>query len=94
LTLNPTLDIHTELIMAPSVTLPVDSHPAPQKEAVSTKSRNTGPLKKSGILDSTFEFDDLTPTIGREYSSARIVEDILNAPNADDLLRDIAITSK
>jgi hypothetical protein len=79
--------------MAPSATIPVDPHPHP-KGASETKSRNIEPLKKSGALDSAFEFDDVTPIIGREYLTARIVEDILNAPNADELLRDLAITSK
>jgi hypothetical protein len=51
-------------------------------------------LKKSGALDAAFDFDDVTPTIGRGYLAARIVEDILNAPNADALLRDLAITSQ
>jgi hypothetical protein len=75
--------------MAPSADIPVDSHP--HKD---TKSRNAKPLKKSGALNAAFEFDDVTPTIGREYLTAQIVEDILNAPNADDLLRDLAITSQ
>jgi hypothetical protein len=79
--------------MSPSATVPVDSHPPP-KDGSTTSSRNTGPLKKSGALDATFAFEDITPTIGREYPTALIVEDILNAPNADDLLRDVAITSK
>ena len=79
--------------MAPSANVPVDSHPPP-KDTSATKSRNTEPLKKSGALDAAFEFDDVTPTIGREYLRAQIVEDILNAPNADDLLRDLAITSQ
>jgi hypothetical protein len=79
--------------MSPSATLPVDSHPPP-KNGSATSSRNTGPLNKSGVLDAAFEFEDITPVIGREYPKAQIVEDILNAPNADDLLRDIAITSK
>ena len=78
--------------MAPSVNVPVDSHPP--KDTSATKSRNTEPLKKSGALDAAFEFDDVTPTIGREYLTAQIVEDILNAPNADNLLRDLAITSQ
>jgi hypothetical protein len=80
--------------MAPSATtIPVDSH-VPPKDENATKSRNTAPLKKSGSLDAAFTFDDVTPTIGREYLTARIVEDILHAPNSDDLLRDLAITSK
>ncbi|KAI9047268.1 hypothetical protein LZ554_008719 [Drepanopeziza brunnea f. sp. 'monogermtubi'] len=77
--------------MAPSADLPVDSH-SPRDDSSSTKSRNEGPLKKTGALDAAFEFDDVTPTIGREYLTAQIVEDILNAANADELLRDLAIT--
>lgn len=88
--------------------LPVDSHPPrPTKlshEVLSEagldttssefKTRNTGPLKKTGVLDSAFDFEDVTPVIGREYPKARIVEDILGAENADELIRDLAITSK
>jgi hypothetical protein len=79
--------------MSPSAIVPVDSHPPP-KDGSATSSRNTEPLKKSGALDAAFAFEDITPVIGREYPTAQIVEDILNAPNADDLLRDVAITSK
>ncbi|KAJ8107203.1 hypothetical protein ONZ43_g6809 [Nemania bipapillata] len=49
------------------------------------------PLKLSGALEK-FEFDDSTPSIGREYPKLNIVDDILNAPNADELIRDLGIT--
>jgi hypothetical protein len=78
--------------MSPSATVPINLR-YPTKGDSATSSRNTEPLKKSGALDSAFEFEDITPSIGREYLTAQIVEDVLNAPNADDLLRDIAITS-
>ncbi|PVH69979.1 taurine dioxygenase family protein [Cadophora sp. DSE1049] len=81
--------------MAPSADTPVASHPSSpdiDPNSAEFKSRNTGPLKKTGVLDSAFEFEDVTPVIGREYPSARIVEDILGAPNADELIRDLAIT--
>ncbi|KAK2630025.1 hypothetical protein QTJ16_000845 [Diplocarpon rosae] len=78
--------------MAPSADIPLDTHSI-SEDPSSTASRNTTPLEKSTVLDTTFEFEDLTPTIGREYLTARIVEDILSAPNADTLLRDLAITS-
>ena len=52
----------------------------------------TEPLKLSGALHS-YESFDVTPVIGREFPSARLVE-WLNAPNSDELLRDLAITSK
>lgn len=51
------------------------------------------PLKKSGALDFAFQFEEVTPAIGREYPTANIVEDLLNSANADELLRDLAITS-
>jgi hypothetical protein len=78
--------------MAPGATLPVESHSPPNGNT--TKSRNSAPLTKVGALDAAFAFDELTPAIGREYPDAKIVEDILNAPNSDDLLRDLAITSE
>jgi hypothetical protein len=52
------------------------------------------PLAKSGVLDKKFAFEETTPVIGREYSSVNIVDDILNASDADDLTRDLAITSR
>jgi hypothetical protein len=51
------------------------------------------PLKQSGSLDK-FDSEDVTPVIGREFPSANIVDDFLNAPDGDALLRDLAITSK
>ncbi|KXX79242.1 putative alpha-ketoglutarate-dependent sulfonate dioxygenase [Madurella mycetomatis] len=57
---------------------------------VSTKGPNREPLKLSGVLDS-YESFDVTPTIGREFPSANLVE-WLKAPNSDELLRDLAIT--
>lgn len=50
------------------------------------------PLKYSGSLDG-FESEDITPVIGTEYPTAKLV-DWINAPNADDLLRDLAIKSE
>lgn len=56
---------------------------------------NTGhhvPLKLSGILDQ-FEYFDTTPIIGREFADVDLAE-WLRAPNSDELLRDLSITSK
>ncbi|KAF2419888.1 taurine catabolism dioxygenase [Tothia fuscella] len=47
------------------------------------------PLKYSGSLDG-YESIDSTPVIGTEYPTANLV-DFLNAPNSDELLRDLAI---
>lgn len=52
------------------------------------------PLKQSGLLNEKFEFDDLTPVVGREFPTVNIVEDLMNAADADTLLRDLAITSR
>ncbi|KAF2847459.1 taurine dioxygenase family protein [Plenodomus tracheiphilus IPT5] len=48
--------------------------------------------KKSGALDTKFKYEEATPVIGREYPSVNIVDDLLNAEDADALLRDLAIT--
>lgn len=50
------------------------------------------PLKLSGALDHLEQFD-VTPVIGREYVNVNLA-DLLKAPNSDELLRDLAITSK
>jgi alpha-ketoglutarate-dependent taurine dioxygenase len=47
------------------------------------------PLKSSGSLDK-YESIDSTPVIGTEYPTANLV-DFLNAPNSDELIRDLAI---
>ena len=56
-----------------------------------TKSHHREPLKYSGSLDQ-FKSFDVTPIIGREFPEVSIKE-LLDAPNADELLRDLAITS-
>ncbi|KAI1125004.1 TfdA family taurine dioxygenase [Nemania abortiva] len=48
------------------------------------------PLKGSGSIDH-LEYVDVTPIIGREYPTAKI-KDILDAPNSEQQLRDLAIT--
>lgn len=66
---------------APFITKSVD-HPA----------AGTKPLNSSGALEGQ-EYFDVTPVIGREFPKANLV-DWLDAPNSDELLRDLAITSK
>ena len=51
----------------------------------------TEPIALSGALNAYDAFD-VTPTIGREFPKAKLVE-WLDAPNSDELLRDLAITS-
>lgn len=57
-----------------------------------TKNQHRQPLKLSGALES-YESFDVTPIIGREFPKANLVE-WLDAQNSDELLRDLAITSK
>ena len=49
------------------------------------------PLKLSGALDQ-FESFRVTPCIGTEYPKANLVE-WLRAPNSDELIRELAVTS-
>ncbi|KAF5531569.1 taurine dioxygenase family [Fusarium mexicanum] len=51
-------------------------------------------LGKTGGLDEKFRHEDVTPIIGREYAQVSLVHDILESPNADDLVRNLAITGK
>lgn len=71
--------------MAPSATVDV-----PVDIPVVTKGRELPKL--SGALNS-YESFDVTPVIGREFPSANLVE-WLDAPNSDELIRDLAITSE
>lgn len=50
------------------------------------------PLQLTGALDN-FSFEDLTPATGREYPTVNVVDNIINAPNSDELIRDLGITS-
>lgn len=59
---------------------------------INVKSIRQEPLKLSGSLKD-FKQHDVTPAIGREFPDANLV-DLLNAPNSDELIRDLAITSK
>lgn len=71
--------------MAPSA---IDDYTLP----VRSKSQHKEPLKLSGALEAHESFD-VTPIIGREFPKAKLVE-WLDAENSDELLRDLAITSK
>jgi hypothetical protein len=50
------------------------------------------PLKLKGALKPLKQFL-VTPTVGTEFPEANLVQ-MLNAPNSDELLRDLAIMSK
>jgi hypothetical protein len=74
--------------MAPSA-IPVESV---DRIEVQKLAQTREPLKSSGSLDQ-YQTVDITPVIGTEFPDADIVEWI-NAPNADERLRDLAIKSK
>ena len=62
--------------------------------AVTESQAYPSPQIKSGVLDKNFKYEETTPVIGREYPEINIVDDILNVSNADELIHDLAITSK
>lgn len=72
-----------------SETRPVNEHSNYPLRATSYQA----PLQLTGILN-TFEKDELTPIIGREYVDLNIVDDLLNHKDADARIRELAITSK
>lgn len=63
-----------------------------EAEPVALRVKNPQPIQPKGVLEQ-FESFDVTPAIGKEFPKADLAEWI-NAPNSDDLLRDLAVTSK
>ena len=78
--------------MAPSIAETAASIVPVVDGRLSLKGLSRAPLKPSGALDA-FESFDVTPVIGREFPSASL-EEFLRAPNSDELLRDLSITSQ
>jgi hypothetical protein len=68
-----------------------DNSTAPAVQEPSIETQHKEPLKLSGALDH-FESFDVTPIIGREFVGVNLAR-WLRAPNSDELLRDLAITS-
>lgn len=79
--------------MAPGVTSELPVHSLPTQDASAKTKSYPAPLSFSGALDQ-FQYEDTTPVIGREFLDVNIVNDLLNADNSDERLRDLAITSK
>jgi hypothetical protein len=69
-----------------TVTLNTESTETPEQSQYPRE-----PLKLKGVLDQYKSFD-VTPIIGREFVDVNL-KDWLEAPNADELIRDLAITS-
>lgn len=78
--------------MAPS-TIETTELPQPIREKVITKAtRVRQPLNSSSALDAYQSFD-ITPVIGREFPEVQLTS-LLDAYNSDELLQNLAITSK
>src|SRR5271170_1487059 len=72
-----------------SISRPRSPHSSSPPTMVSSSKLIHEPLKYSGSLDG-YEYFEVTPCLGREYSKLSIRE-MLNAPNSDDMIRDFAI---
>lgn len=85
--------IHEKLASASlgSKNIAADDGPAPAVQAPSVEHQHKEALKLSGALDH-FESFDVTPVIGREFVGVNLAK-WLRAPNSDELIRDLAITS-
>lgn len=79
--------------MAPGLTSELPVHSLPDLESNTKTKSFPKPLSLSGALEK-FQYEETTPSIGREFVGVNIVDDLLNADNADDVLRDLAITSE
>lgn len=65
--------------------------PIEQVKNILPHAQHKEPLQLKGLLEE-YESFDVTPTIGREYPTINLKQ-ILQAPNSDDLIRELAITS-
>ncbi|KAF2475221.1 taurine catabolism dioxygenase [Lindgomyces ingoldianus] len=72
--------------MAPGV---IETSTETQTEVAPKTLKVSKPLQPSGALE-RYESFDVTPVIGTEYPTLKVTE-LLDAPNADELLRDLAI---
>jgi hypothetical protein len=81
-------EVKTEETSAPAVQSPETEH---KHHHHGQHSNHKEPLKLSGALDH-FESFDVTPTIGREFVGVNLAK-WLRAPNSDELIQDLAITS-
>lgn len=89
--------------MAPSIVDCIDESVIPQTDIEAKKlqlKQSNGqsnllikePLKSKGLLNEYRSFKT-TPAAGTEFPDASLV-DWMKAPNSDDLLRDLAVTSE
>ena len=79
--------------MAADAEAAVDGHGERGNGSKDQRTSFPKPLKSSGTLEK-FEYEDVTPCIGREFSTLNVVDDILNSPDCDRLIRDLAINGE
>lgn len=77
---------------------PVETQPEVEAQAApeaSSPGQNLlpGPLKYTGSLDHYPHFE-VTPSIGREFGKEMQLTELLNAPNSDELIRDLGVLSE
>jgi hypothetical protein len=94
---NRDLNLNLKLLtMAPSIDVSTNAATqgveALKLAATSTTNLQIEPLQLKGALDQ-YESFDVTPVIGKEFPTVSLKE-WLQAPNSDELLRDLAITSE
>lgn len=94
-TLPPELD-HDSLKMGPMVPnfLKMEPmvHGALKMEPMAHDSLKREPMPLTGSLNG-FKSFDMTPIVGTEFPAANVV-DWMKAPNSDEMLRDLAVTSR
>lgn len=90
----PVAEVQSQFAAAPTPvpTKAAANIPKANEAVANTESYPRAPLQLSGILDQ-YEHFDVTPVIGREFPTVQL-KDLINAPNADDLLRELAIISE
>ncbi|WFD18509.1 hypothetical protein MCAP1_000713 [Malassezia caprae] len=84
-----TSTVQTETLVQPKVLL-TTGHPSEATPSASSIPIRA-PLQTTGILDSQYKFEELTPAIGRLYPTLQL-KDIIRNDKADELIRDLAIT--
>lgn len=73
-----------------ATTTRTETSTVPQRLVLPAQQRPLG-LEPSGRLDALFDFEELTPAIGRVYPTLQLHE-LIEHPEADTLVRDLAIT--
>ena len=89
-------DGHVSAIFANTSEIAVNGHvgkiPQSNEKEAFDHIQSKKPLELKGVLED-FEYFDVTPVIGREFKDVGVVT-WLHSPNSDELIRDLAITSR